>query len=69
MVVKLDPLYQVGKTLTILNSITAIKKELENINKAMEGINSFTMKELRQYQPWNDVEDFSDNFIEFKEKK
>lgn len=63
-----EPLVQVDKIISILNNITNIQKELSDINKNMEGINSITFTALGGYESWNDTIDFSDNFIEFKEK-
>lgn len=63
-----EPLVQVDKIISILNNITNIQKELSDLNKNMEGINSITFTALGGYEPWNDTIDFSDNFIEFKEK-
>lgn len=64
-----ESVVQVDKIINILNNITNIQKELAELNKNMEGINSTSFTELRGYKPWNDAVDFSDNFIEFKENK
>lgn len=64
-----EPVVQVDKIINILNNITNIQKELAELNKNMEGINSTSFTTLRGYKPWNDAVDFSENFIEFKESK
>ena len=64
-----EPVVKVDKIINILNNITNIQKELAELNKNMEGINSTSFTILRGYKPRNDAVDFSDNFIEFKENK
>lgn len=64
-----EPVVQVYKIINILNNITNIQKELAELNKNMEGINSTSFTALGGYKTWNDAINFSDNFIEFKENK
>lgn len=63
-----QPLINAEQIVNIINDIVGIQRKLKDLNEHMKGINSQTFSQLRAYKPWNDAVDFSDNFIEFKEK-
>lgn len=63
-----QPLINAEQIVNIINDIVVIQQKLKDLNEHIKGINSQTFSQLRAYKPWNDAVDFSDNFIEFKEK-
>ena len=63
-----QPLINAEQIVNIINDIVGIQQKLKDLNEHMKGINSQTFTALEGYEPWNDTIDFSDNFIEFKEK-
>lgn len=63
-----QPLINTEQIVNIINDIVVIQRKLKDLNEHMKGINSITFTALGGYEPWNDMIDFSDNFIEFKEK-
>lgn len=63
-----QPLINAEQIVNIINDIVVIQQNLKDLNEHIKGINSQTFSQLIAYKPLDDTIDFSDNFIEFKEK-
>lgn len=65
---KIEPLYQAGKVVNILNALTKVKQGMQELDENLKGINSTTYETLRAFPEWNDLEDLDDNSISFKKE-
>lgn len=65
---KVESIYQVEKAANIITAIAKIKQGMRELDKNMDGINSFTFEALKGFEDWNDLEDWDSDYISFNKE-